>query len=945
MKKHYLTIKKEQLTEKWIFQLVLILLFSFLPTILSTINVQAANKDCTNCFSSEIISSQINDNCHTVTLQVSADGSCTSALSHYTIDIPCGTVSNISNSEGWTIENPTKDPTTGVSGFKIDDINNFGEDGTPGTFTVDFTVCSDDNACLRKLKDTLQVTYKAGTCVFYEEVINTSPLTAELLTTDVSCYGGNNGAIETEVSGGAEPYSYSWSNGNTTPNINGLNEGEYSLTITDSEGETLTVSASISQSQSSITIQSQISLASCGTNDGAIDLSVTGGTPPYVYQWSNGKSSSSLAELYAGTYVIQVTDATGCVKTESFVVSENSDLAVSLTPNFLQCHQEGQGEVTSSVSGGTAPYTYLWSNGDTTSNLSGVNSGRYVLTVTDANGCSATAYTYINISKLMLSSAVIYPTCNGGSDGEVSVTNIRYGTEPYTYLWDTGETTSALSGVESGRYRVTVTDANGCQVSRSVNLADRQALSFNYAITKRDCSTDSDAEITIDGAGGMPPYQYYLNNELVQLPLQLSEGEHDITMTDALGCELTKTISISGGSPNINIETVITQPTTCETSATGTVQLITTGGVAPYRYFWSDGSTERDRNNLAAGEYQIEVLDANGCSVSTSIQIFQPSEISASIVPAQETIICGTTGNLLESTSVGATSFTWEIIDNTETWILEQVTYNSASISPGENEAKLVFSVMNEEGCSASDTLLLQCSAEPSSGESPEIPEENGCNYTEIKKITPLSSGNCYEIEMTVYTDGTCNHELSHLNIGLEYGTVNEVTNSYGWNVEKNSTDPQSGIYGLKIDDIDGFGQAGSDEFTVTFEVCFNHPTESYYFPESILVGYKAATEYTIQIIETHEKNNIENGLHVVAYPNPFRDNLFINLVSKSNTEVEVEIFNVHGEKIETLYNGKIIKDLKYTFSFNPPASNDLLYFYKVKSASGVTQGKLLRTH
>jgi hypothetical protein len=954
MKTHYVNKKVKPMDGKQTFQFFLVLLFSFLPTILSSLSVHAADKkDCINHFSSEIVKSEITDNCLNVSLQINANKKCPSALSHLTISIPCGTISDASNSEEWKMEIPSKDPTSGIYGIKVDEISNFGEDGIHGTFTVDFTVCSDDNTCLRSIKDTLQIAYKAGTCIFYEDVINTTSLTAQLVTSDISCYGGNNGAIEAVVSGGTPPYSFSWSNGSTTQNINGLIAGDYTLTITDSDEGLLSLSASVIQPLSSISIQSQISQASCSTNDGAINLSLTGGTPPYSYQWNNGEASASLAGLYAGTYIVQVTDATGCTKTQSFVVTEDSDLSISLTPNLLQCHQEGQGEITSVVSGGTAPYTYIWSNGDTTPNLSNVNSGRYLLTVTDTNGCSATASTYINIPKLMLSTGVINPTCNGGSDGEVSVTNVRYGTAPYNYLWDTGETTATLSEVESGRYRVTVTDANGCEVSRTINLADRQALSFNYAISKRDCSVDATAEITLNGSGGMPPYKYYINDELIQLPLQLTDGEHEITMVDALGCELTKTISISGDSPNMNIEAIVTQPT-CDVS--GVVQLIATGGVAPYRYTWSDGSTEKDRNNLAAGDYQVEVLDVNGCSVSTSIQIIQSTELSATIISGQESIICGTGGNMVQSISEGASSFTWEIIDNSNIWNLEEANYNSASIFAGENEAKLVFTVMNEDGCSASDTLILQCSIDPSTGEDPddnedgnddtcEIPEAKGCTYTKINKITPLGSDNCYQIKMTVYTDGTCEHELSHLNIGLEHGTIYEVTNSYGWKVEKNSTDPKTGIYGLKIDDIDGFGQDGNNEFAINFEVCFNHPTESNYFPDSIPVVYKAATEYTLQIIETFENKNSESGLYALAYPNPFRDNLFIDIISKSDTEVEVEIWDIHGEKIKTLYKGKVTKDLKYTFSFNPPASNDLLYFYKVKSTNGVTQGKLLRVH
>jgi len=935
--------------------LLFILVFSFSTNLNAQYSAEEMlGKECINCFNTQVVSIDKQDKCITIVLEVQAGTDCSSALSHYTVEVPCGVISNIKNSGGWKIENPTNDPTSGLSGFKIDDISNFGENHQSGSFTVEYTVCSDDAVCLDQVQNQIKVAYKAGTCVYYQVLVPDveSSFTAIITKSDVSCYNGNNGIARVEVEGGAEPYSYQWNTGSTMQTISGLIAGEYNVVVTDASGETLTLSALIIQPAEPITIVGTVTNSSCGNNDGSINIEVSGGTGPYTYLWNNSKTTANLLDAYAGAYTLTVMDAKGCVKRKAFQIVEDTDLKVSLTPNFLECHQEGQGEIVSLVSGGLAPYTYTWSNGATTSNISEIHSGSYSLNVVDANGCSATATTYVGIKTLSISTAVVNPTCNGGNDGEVSVIDVKYGSEPYIYTWDTGAEGAKLSDITAGRYRVTVTDANGCEVSRTINLADRQALNINYSVSARDCSIDGPAEISFNGTGGMPDYEYYLNESVVTSPLQVEgAGDYDITIKDAFGCEFTKTIVVTNGDGNISVSAEVSQPA-CGGELTGAANLTITGGTGPYNFLWSDGSPSQNRIGLDVGYYLVEVKDVNGCSASTDFNIDAANEVKANILGVNTSVVCQSAQNNIYGSSLGGTSFTWEVISADNSWTIISSEKDAAVFNAGTGEAKFVYSVMDDTGCLSQDSITISCTDENGggtgdgggsgggSGDNSGSGDGNweGCMNTEIAKISPINDNGCYVVEMWVYTDGTCEHELSHYDVGFSDGTINWVKNSRNWKVEMNLTDPTTGIYGFKIDDISGFGQSGPDKFMVEFEVCLN----SNEFPEIIPVAYKAANGYTIQLINTYQQNT-ETGLEVNVFPNPFKDAVSITLLSKENTGVEVVIYDIYGSKIKTLFTGTLTADLEYTLSYDGDGTSERMLIYKVFSQQGVVQGKLLR--
>jgi uncharacterized protein YqiB (DUF1249 family) len=256
-----------------------------------------------------------------------------------------------------------------------------------GNYTVTVT---DANGC-----------YKSGIiCITQPARISITPS-----TTNVSCFGGSNGTASAVVSGGTPAYTYLWSTGGNTNSISGLSNGSYTLTVTDAKSCTSTKTVSISQ-PTALSISITSTNVSCnGGNNGSASASVSGGTAPYTYAWNNSNNTANNNTLSAGTYTLTVTDANGCTNTTTVTISEPTALYASTSMTEVSCYGGNNGTASVTATGGTAPYFYLWSNGNGTSSTTNLLAGTYNVTVTDANGCSKTVLLSITQPTLLVASA------------------------------------------------------------------------------------------------------------------------------------------------------------------------------------------------------------------------------------------------------------------------------------------------------------------------------------------------------------------------------------------------------------------------------------------------------------------------------------------------------------------------------------------------------------
>jgi gliding motility-associated-like protein len=463
-------------------------------------------------------------------------------------------------------------------------------------------------------------------------------ISASISNTNISCFNGSSGVANLQVSGGTSPYTYMWSNNSTTEDLNNVVAGNYSVVITDANNCKLNASTIIQQPASEIIVTiSKNDLSTMSNNNGNANASVSGGTSPYTFSWSNGLgSNAAVSNLSPGTYNVTVTDANNCTAIGSVVISDFVCAApsISFTNTKVICGGASTGASSVSASGGSSPYSYLWSTGATTSSITSQLSGSYSVTVTDSKGCKASSNTFISENSKL--NPLITYTCNTKSaspfDGLASV-SVTGGTAPYAYKWADGNnsqisTTSSISNIGSGNYSVTVTDANNCTVVESFNCASTacKGLSIvSVTTTKPNCFGGATGSASAMVSGGTSPYTFAWSSgaSTTSSNNNIAAGSYNVTVTDALNCTATKSFVVEN--PTKMTASVSSVNTPCLNGNTGIIDLQVTGGrkANGYKYAWSNGDTTEDLMNLVAGAYSVTVTDANNCTVNASATIQQ----------------------------------------------------------------------------------------------------------------------------------------------------------------------------------------------------------------------------------------------------------------------------------------------------------------------------------
>ena len=446
----------------------------------------------------------------------------------------------------------------------------------------------------------------------------------------VSCAGLNDGAIFVSVSGGTLPYTFAWNNGAATEDNLNLGAGTFNLTITDANGCTATASASLSQPNVLRALLASFENVSCaGRNDGRVDLSVTGGTLPYTYIWSNGGNTEDINGLNGGTYNFTVTDQNGCSATFSQQITEPLPISASIAGTNILCHGANTGAVNLTVTGGSTPYQFIWSSGDTTEDISNTGPGIYTVVITDVNGCqSLSSLTLTQPSQLTASATVTQVSCFGLLNGAVDLT-ASGGTGSLTYSWSNGSVTQDLAAVPANTYTVTITDQNLCTITQTAVVNQPAALTLNAAVGNVQCNFSSSGFVNTTVTGGTSPYSYSWSNGSTSDDLfNVGSGNYNLTVTDARGCSATGSYAVNQSANNLNLLLSVT-PVSCGGAANGAIDLTVTGGAAPLTYRWNTSQTTEDLNGISGGTYIVTVTDNNGCTASNGAQVIEPVALVA----------------------------------------------------------------------------------------------------------------------------------------------------------------------------------------------------------------------------------------------------------------------------------------------------------------------------
>jgi gliding motility-associated-like protein len=356
--------------------------------------------------------------------------------------------------------------------------------------------------------------------------------------------GSNTGSVDITVTGGETPYTYLWSNNAQTQDISNVSAGVYNVTITDNNGCVFIPDPFVVGAE----VVASITNVSCpGGNDGAINLSPAFGTSPYTFTWNTVpvQTTEDLNNLSAGTYCVTITDALSATRDTCFVVTEPADLVVAavITNDVTENCQSGAIDL--SVSGGTLPYTYLWSNGATTQDLNNLCGGQYCVTITYGQGCTFdTCFTVfsgnISINLVATQYGSYQVSCSGECDGEITAV-ISGGAIPFTFQWSNGATSQDIAGLCAGSYTLTVTDASGNSAISSITLNEAPPFALAYITTSPTDYVTSDGAIAVVVNGGTPPYTYEWTGPATGSTASLNNvpaGTYTIEITDAAGCTI-----------------------------------------------------------------------------------------------------------------------------------------------------------------------------------------------------------------------------------------------------------------------------------------------------------------------------------------------------------------------------------------------------------------------
>lgn len=357
--------------------------------------------------------------------------------------------------------------------------------------------------------------------------------------------------------------------------------------------------------------------ATCGNNNGSALVTISGGTPAYTYNWSNGANTASINNIPAGTYIVTVTDANSCSGTASAVISSASSLQSIQTSTNASCYGLNNGTATVTVTSGDQPFTFAWSNQATGNAVTNLTAGDYYVTITDANSClHVDTFSISQPQQLTMQVTANNVHCYGESNGMASAT-ANGGLGGYVFTWQGNTTGSSVSGLASGTYTVTLTDANSCSISEQFTISQPDAITTNTTSTTVSCFGQQDATANVIASGGIGNFTYqWCNGVTTHNTSNLSAGVCAVTVTDENGCSATASVTIQQPS-----QLTITTSTTNGTASVDTV----TGGAGPYSYSWSNGSTAQYLTGLTPGNYLVTVTDNNGCTASSVVTVIETS--------------------------------------------------------------------------------------------------------------------------------------------------------------------------------------------------------------------------------------------------------------------------------------------------------------------------------
>ena len=514
------------------------------------------------------------------------------------------------------------------------------------------------------------------------ELTNPSEVTSTTITDTLSCIGLCDGQAIVTPADGIAPYSFEWNNDNTQINdtANNLCYGVNSVVITDANDciatNTVTITNPDTLKLSNITIDS----ACYQICDGQLSITIEGGKSPYDTEWSLGGNifdtinTTTEDTLCPGNYQIKFTDANECVDSVVIPLIERDSFVVQNWIINDSCYNSWTGQITVKLlNQENPPFTYAWDNGGTDTVISNLCLDTFELVIIDARLCKDTFEFFVDEPDSLSYDTIIVTNnlCYGDTNGAITIENLTGGVVPITYSWSNGDT-STVPGIPSllaGMYSVHIEDANECAIDiANIDVTESDILYVFYEIVDDSCAGYSDGSITVSISGGTGLGTYKLNNVILTgndtIISNLSAGQYLYTILDSNNCARPQDTILVEEPDVLEIDTAMITNVLCHGWNTAAIDLNVIGGSQPYDYQWTGPGgpyTTADLNNIAAGNYFIDILDLNLCPLSLSYNITEPSTPIMADLDIASVILCnGGDGDINLNVSGGTPSYTFQ---------------------------------------------------------------------------------------------------------------------------------------------------------------------------------------------------------------------------------------------------------------------------------------------
>lgn len=565
-----------------------------------------------------------------------------------------------------------------------------------------------------------------NTCTVTQNVMISSVngITGQNFTVQpVTCAGICNGAATVSPIGGAPVITFSWiAPSSTLSSISGLCPGNYFVQMTDANGCIRTASTQIN-AVNALSIAPFVQPPTCGSNNGTISIVPSGGTPGYTVNWSPPLVGTSTIQtgLQAGVYSASVTDASGCVITQSFNLSNSTAPVITYTQTNIDCAGACNGSIVVEATSTSTPLSYTWSaGGSNTTVVTGLCPGVVILTVQAFNGCRAfQSFTITEKPGLQLSlSNAVQPKCNNDCDGAITLIPSG-GTLPYTFSWSPSSmTTNPATSLCAGPgtitiYSGTVTDAMGCKITETISLINPASLTAVSSQTNSSCSSIADGSASVLASGGTPTFNISWNGPGTFTANTASignvlAGNYTVTVVDSRSCTQTTTLSIV---PTITIDANAGLDQSFCTGTTALLSGTNSSGAVSFAWFLAPVPSPSVANTVST-----IVMPAVGSSTyiliatSSVVNCFDQDTVIVNSLalpfvdagPSYTIPIYSTIGIGGAPTSTGAATYTW-----IPAFTLDNAFVPNPTASNTINTTYTVIVVDPATGCTASDTMQV----------------------------------------------------------------------------------------------------------------------------------------------------------------------------------------------------------------------------------------------